>query len=285
MPRHLAAVLLLLVSFEVSLVVAARDHQHGPRKRKLRHTEPEEPEVVDKTNVWVDEEGKELPSVELLEHRADKVIDYVEPGMRVLELGARYGVATCKIAKKTGTQGAVVAVEPDAAVWDALTTNVKANCPEAEVFEGAVSQAAPKDLPPSTELASFDALQREERVTFNAIWVDCQGCFSRVVRDFQDQILHGMVSRVIVEEEDSAQLEAGLEATLELNGFETVYRKGGTAVFQKSDVTQPDAPSLASWVAGGKKEHHHHHSGACSAATLSPVLLTLILAFVSRNWF
>ena len=58
----------------------------------------------------------------------------VLPNSKVLELGARYGSVTCKIAESVGS-GVIVAVEPNSLLWEALEKNLASNKCEAKVIK------------------------------------------------------------------------------------------------------------------------------------------------------
>eukprot|EP00928_Gymnodinium_smaydae_P064018 TRINITY_DN47457_c0_g1_i1.p1 TRINITY_DN47457_c0_g1~~TRINITY_DN47457_c0_g1_i1.p1 ORF type:complete len:404 (-),score=97.68 TRINITY_DN47457_c0_g1_i1:79-1290(-) len=90
---------------------------------------------------FFDEEGERLScTAEVPNH--EMVMNFLDSGMTVLELGARYGTTTCAIASQLQNSGRIVAVEPDESALKALKVNlVNHNC-NATVVHGVIGTVA-----------------------------------------------------------------------------------------------------------------------------------------------
>lgn len=140
------------------------------------------------------DEGKKPANCRIEKPEHQLVKQYIQAGMAVLELGARYGTTTCAIAAQTMNSGKVVAVDPDYRVWKALTENLKQHNCSAYVHKGVVGTVErsivvgrkygtktnpghSKDSVPPLSLAS---LEKRIGQKFDAVMIDCEGC----VNDF-----------------------------------------------------------------------------------------------------
>ena len=158
------------------------------------------------------------------------IFDNIEPGMTVIEFGARMGTATCALSKAVGSNGKVVAVEPDLTVWTGLRNNLKQNgcLQNVHILYGALSskdiyldgkgghgpghdygqsttntlrhEGHDKFLNTRIPVYDFKMIKLMFGIgSFDAIVADCQGCFPSVVKEFP-QLLD--MSRIIIMEED-----------------------------------------------------------------------------------
>jgi len=146
---------------------------------------------------FINETGGPVHRQGCLQNKAQKVMDHVPVGAKVLEMGARFGVVTCAIARKVGPTGQVIAVEPDKRVWPALEHNLKHFCPQVKLIKGAVANTPLHfNANPDNRLLShtvsnktndsavvaiktmrFDKLEHQYNLAFDTVWADCQGCF------------------------------------------------------------------------------------------------------------
>ena len=152
-----------------------------------------------------DAEGARVsPSLEIVEQWMAH--EFLRPGDRVLELGARYGSVSITAARRVGPRGRVVAVEPDARVLPALERNRAANGADFLIFRGTLSSrpmrveaaheaghprnystfTVPRDgeghgeeggAPPVLRLAELEAAAGGP---FTALIADCEGCLCEV---------------------------------------------------------------------------------------------------------
>jgi FkbM family methyltransferase len=127
--------------------------------------------------------------------------EFLRPGDRVLELGARYGSVSITAARRVGPRGRVVAVEPDARVLPALERNREANGADFLIRWGTLS-ARPMRVetaheaggarnystfttprgeksggPPVLQTAELEAAAGGP---FTALIADCEGCLCEV---------------------------------------------------------------------------------------------------------
>lgn len=235
--------------------------------------------------VFQDENGTNLYNQGFLQRKASLVMDWVHPGAKVLELGGRYGVVTCALARRVSEEstnfsvrgvsdGQVVAVEPDATVWSAWHHNTLTHCPgNVHLMEGAISKEqlyavhdwrdgflsitssdphvkGAKKVP----VVDFAGLEEAQGVKFDTLYADCQGCVLNLIKEYKDEVLHGSIATLIIEEdgptdekyhfsEEQKSDYAELEQTLLAAGFIEMHRTNDKeddlhrVVFQKHGAT------------------------------------------------
>jgi len=210
---------------------------------------------------FINETGGPVHRQGCLQRKASLVMDHVPVGATVLEMGARFGVVTCAIARKVGPTGHVVAVEPDKRVWPALEHNLKHFCPQVKLIKGAVANT-PLHFSANTEngllshtvsnktkdadavainTVKFAELEHEYGLNFDTVWADCQGCFHQFLSEQHNTLVAGKISRVVLEEDSSesvgdedymysdkqAQDYKDVETTMGKLGFSEVHRSSG----------------------------------------------------------
>jgi len=108
---------------------------------------------------------------------------YIKPEDRVLELGARYGSVSIVTNQILNDKESHYVVEPDASVWNALSTNMKNNNCSFNIIKGTISQknyslTNPKDGYAKRSIINKDStIQSFELpdVPFNVLIADCEG--------------------------------------------------------------------------------------------------------------
>jgi len=172
---------------------------------------------------FINETGGPVHRQGCLQRKASLVMDHVPVGAKVLEMGARFGVVTCAIARKVGPKGQVIAVEPDKRVWPALEHNLKHFCPQVKLIKGAVANT-PLHFSANTDngllshtvsnktkdaaavainTLKFDELEHQYDLTFDTVWADCQGCFHQFLSEQKSTLAGGDISHVVLEEDSS----------------------------------------------------------------------------------
>lgn len=147
---------------------------------------------------------------------------YVHANSSVLELGSRYGVVSCAIARKLGNSGKQVSVEPDHKVQEANKFNQKANGCKYNLEHGAVSKE-PMDsmenfislgestmksskksgsnaftLRTKTPQLSIDGLEKKYSLNFDTLVADCEGCVIDVLKENPELVnkLHTVILEI-----------------------------------------------------------------------------------------
>ena len=123
----------------------------------------------------------------------------MRPSHTVLELGARHGTTSCRLARATNNTGNVVSVDPDASTTQSLLRNRDRHSCNFHVISGTVSSSALHvgptkgtynqrfvKVPAGSKQhrsANFDFRQVEMRIgsQFNAALIDCEGCIEHVL--------------------------------------------------------------------------------------------------------
>mmetsp|Transcript_64170 Transcript_64170/g.126952 ORF Transcript_64170/g.126952 Transcript_64170/m.126952 type:complete len:293 (+) Transcript_64170:87-965(+) len=210
---------------------------------------------------FINETGGPVHRQGCLQRKASLVMDHVPVGATVLEMGARFGVVTCAIARKVGPKGHVIAVEPDKRVWPALEHNLKNFCPQVELIKGAVANTPlrfsantdngllshtvsnkTKDAAAVTiNTVKFAELESKYGLKFDTVWADCQGCFHQFLAEQHNTLAAGKISHVVLEEDSSesvgdedymysdkqAKDYKDVEITMGKLGFSEVHRSPG----------------------------------------------------------
>lgn len=154
---------------------------------------------------------------------------WLRPDAKVLEVGARYGQATCQMAKllRTGTGGInettgarLVSVDADPTVWPILEANLRKHKCNAQVVQGTIGSKRYKLITPEMQkkeekahagYSSFVAdishphpgvevpahSVQSLNGTFDTLSIDCEGCFAHFVEENPD--LMKTLSMIIVE--------------------------------------------------------------------------------------
>ena len=132
---------------------------------------------------------------EILDHKwieqiEQSVVDQIiNENCVVLELGARYGMVSCKINRKLKDPTKQVSVEPDPLVWNALEKNRDINKCNFYILKGAVSRVPLTFFNHDLPYASFttkadtedvnrltlDDLEKLCNLKFNTLVADCEG--------------------------------------------------------------------------------------------------------------
>lgn len=135
---------------------------------------------------------------------------------RVLEVGARFGQATCTLQRLVGGGGSLVAVEPDVDRWTALGRNLKANGCEARVvrqIRAELDAGAQLSLAATTtpaEIASVSGAEFTALGDFDTLAVDCVGCFAQFFDDNRALFHDGPLRRIIVRRVEESAVDEQL---------------------------------------------------------------------------
>merc|ERR1719262_1585523 len=130
---------------------------------------------------------------------------YLPANSSVLELGARYGIASCAISKKQGGSGKLVSVDPDPKVAAANAMNKIGKKCNYKFETGAISvqplelhenfiplgettsekggAGRPYALRIPTKQLSVKGLEEKHGLKFDTIVADCESCFIKFVEE------------------------------------------------------------------------------------------------------
>jgi hypothetical protein len=89
---------------------------------------------------FVNEHGQYFNHENVEDNEQRQARQYIPSDAIVLELGARYGTVSCAINEKLLHKNHQLSVEPDATVWDALTSNRNSNGCGFSILYGAISR-------------------------------------------------------------------------------------------------------------------------------------------------
>ena len=172
---------------------------------------------------------------------------FIKPGQKVLELGARYGTVSCVVSTILNNPADFVTVEPDERVWNALEQNMLNNKCTFNIVKGVISrtpvqleevnsydgygttsaQCASSNIPSFT-LEEIEALYT---IQFDTLIADCEG-FLEIFFD-ENPKLYDQLSLVMFEKDYPNKCNYGkIKNTLSkkgfkqlINGFHEVWRK------------------------------------------------------------
>eukprot|EP00435_Cladocopium_sp_Y103_P017063 s433_g4.t1 len=158
---------------------------------------------------------------------------WLRPGAKVLEVGARYGHASCQLAKVLGLNGThgdgakQVSVDADPLVWDILEKNLADHKCDVQVVRGTIGSKSYKLVTPQANSASRGKEQygsfvadlndshngtvipahsvRSLNLTFDTLAIDCEGCFATFL-DENPELLES-VTMIILELHDLQRLK------------------------------------------------------------------------------
>ena len=175
---------------------------------------------------------------------------FVRPSHVVLEFGARFGTTSCALARSTANRGTVVAVEPDPAAHEHLSSNVLRNRCNVSIVKGTVGSATPLSFVSFWSYASYTkpasageatvpnvrlaALEAHLGVRFNAVLLDCEGCIGAFFGpggDGRAMLAADHPLRLILMEEDGDNRRVeydGWYATFRSHGFRRVWQSHDT---------------------------------------------------------
>ena len=180
----------------------------------------------------VDENNKLLlGTVELTEKLV--ISEYLPSNSTVLELGARYGAVSLVIGTTLKNPERHVAIEPDKAVWNALETNKSKNGGKFTIIKRVLSKtplyfkadgysSRTVDNPVGNDTVipniTFDELEKETNLVFDALVIDCEGCLEKLLIDFPN-ILDNM--KFVTFEEDHTDIcnYDWIKSQLSMKGF------------------------------------------------------------------
>ena len=166
---------------------------------------------------------------------------WLRPGAKVLEVGARYGHASCQLAKVlglTGTHGThgthgdaqgakQVSVDADPLVWDILEKNLADHECDVQVVRGTIGSKSYKLVSPQANSATRGREQygsfvadlndshngtvipahsvRSLNLAFDTLAIDCEGCFATFL-DENPELLES-ITMIILELHDLQRLK------------------------------------------------------------------------------
>jgi len=195
-------------------------------------------------------------------HTIHHVWQHLPPSATVLELGSRFGTVSCGISMRQSQSGLRLSLEPDARAFASLTGNTRANSCNGTVLHGALSSVplwqSHRRTPTGSERASdYDnhltatnctGLHLSQRtcqrvntyrpaqlagilseavgraVRFDALVVDCEGCFTSLV-SAEEQWLRDPALRVVFYEADEGQRSRPLIRRMCEYGFGVVVNE------------------------------------------------------------
>lgn len=156
-------------------------------------TIPEEHNVIPCT--FISDINTATPADCLIEKQTRNLIrSFLRPTDHVMELGARYGTASCEVSKLQNNSGTVVSVDPDISVWPALELNRYTHKCGGWLVRGVISdrgvttveengyatRAVAKDAGrgPNLLKTSFtlNEIQNITGLHLTALIIDCEGC-------------------------------------------------------------------------------------------------------------
>lgn len=145
--------------------------------------------------------------------RPEQVLNtkFIPSNAKVLEIGGRYGVASCFINKCLDDDNKKnhVVVEPDTTVLNALKRNCKVNGCEFNIYNGTVSEQALSLIPSGSatrshpdhtsliEYMTYQEIQKQYQIKFDALVVDCEGFFETFLDSFKADL--GNINYIFLE--------------------------------------------------------------------------------------
>ena len=174
--------------------------------------------------------------------------DYINPDMKVLELGGRYGTVSCFINNKLENPKNHLVVEPDITVIDALKKNRKNHKSKFKILNGIISnkkmKIEKKGYATSVSLInnktdndeiiknySLENIIKKYKINFNALVADCEGCLCNFIDENEKYVKN---YKIIIFERDMPNdcnynlIDEKLEEwgfKLIIKGFVCVWRK------------------------------------------------------------
>lgn len=159
---------------------------------------------------------------------------WLRPGAKVLEVGARYGHASCQLAKVLGLNGTgdaqgakQVSVDADPLVWDILEENLADHHCDVQVVRGTIGSKSYKLVSPQANSATRGKEQygsfvaelndshngtvipahsvRSLNLVFDTLAIDCEGCFATFL-DENPELLESL-TMIILELHDLQRLK------------------------------------------------------------------------------
>eukprot|EP00435_Cladocopium_sp_Y103_P049876 s1077_g15.t1 len=252
------------------------------------------PSLVKDDCSFLAEEGKRF---ECTYEHASRLVQaiWLRPGSKVLEVGARYGQATCQMARLlgTGTDGInpetgarLVSVDADPVVWDLLEANLARHKCHAQVVRGTIGPKSYKLITPEIRKKASDGYSKfvvdvndprpgvtvpahsvqSLNVPFDTLSIDCEGCFATFLEENPDLLQN--LTMIIVEvhgcrgcsEEELPPEEQMVEKLLGL-GWELKHKVMDQRVLCKGecysfcDLNWVDNHGLTYWGGTGKIAH------------------------------
>lgn len=181
------------------------------------------------------------------EQEINFVREYMQPGMRVIDIGANYGLYALSLAKKVGNTGRIWAFEPTPSVAQCLATSIKNNaltnitlidkalsdhCGQAELLLNPNSEN--NCLSPHFESHEQATYQPIELVTLDSCWIqgqwgkidfiklDAEGEEEKIIRS-SSQILNTNSPLIMYELKHNNSLNLSLINTFEEYGYHSYY--------------------------------------------------------------
>lgn len=198
-----------------------------------------------------DEKGKRIDTATMERIEQEQAEEFITPDCVVLELGARYGSVSCIINKKIANPRNQVSVEPDARVWNALETNMRANGCEFHIVKGFVSRkvlaltnldawyggygatfsdTSASDIPSY----SLEEIESMHNLSFNTLVADCEGFLERFFDE--NPHLYKQLKLVMYEEDNRHKCDyKKIAANLTAHGFRCIV-SGFHSVWKKPDT-------------------------------------------------
>jgi FkbM family methyltransferase len=141
--------------------------------------------------------------------------EYIHEDDVVLELGARYGMASCSINQKLKNKKNQVVIEPDDRIWEALEKNRNINNCDFEIIKGFVSNykltlvdkdafggfgtTAMFDSTSTIPHYTMNEIYSKFNLKFNVLFADCEG-FLEIFLDENPNLL--TTCRLMIFEQD-----------------------------------------------------------------------------------
>ena len=174
--------------------------------------------------LFVDEFNNQLDSNSLnVEHGTRYLVNkYIEPNMKILELGSRYGTVSCVLDFiLTDPKNQLVCVEPDTRIIPALTQNKITNNCSFNIYHGTISkdelfvvynhcgwETKTYKIPPNNlksekiQTITLNNMQELHGIKFDCLIADCEGFLLEFLNEnlsFLDQL------KCVIYEEDCCE--------------------------------------------------------------------------------
>jgi len=195
------------------------------------------------------EKGNKISNnIEIVEQNLVK--KYIQPGDKVLELGARYGAVSITTNKIIKNKEDHYVVEPDHLVWDVLESNMKYNECDFNIIKGIIGNKKYKLGSSNYSTYSIEDKTSDiesyqlPNINFNSLIVDCEGYFEIFFDENKD--LFTKLNKIIIEADrpEACDYERVFKELEEMGWKQVEYIKEPTCPNMWHHVFIRDKPNI-----------------------------------------